>query len=314
MISIGTDININPDIDLLKPQVKGNIAVIPLKTEKNYIDVLTLKKGLKLGLVEVKECDTSEVNTLIVKNRAVTPLILVDGEEVVGGDQNRIINSTVLVDAQSEMEVSVSCSEKNRWSYKNKFKSSEYIANSQTRLAKEIASRDSAYFQDTVWSSIDMLEDRTSFSSPTKAMKESYENLKIDHSEVIKTFNIIDGQNGVLVIINGEIKGFEIFLNSNIYKTFHEKIIKSYIIDCEIKKEEYNINVAAAQDVINKAYDSSFDKKQNIGLEETFTFENENGLGTLYIYKDNILHWSYFKKSSNSVLDESINQAVDIKN
>ena len=241
-------------------------------------------------------------------------MILVDGEEVVGGDQNRIINSTVLVDAQSEMEISVSCSEENRWDYKNEFESSDYIANSQTRLAKEIASRDSTYFQDTVWSSIEMLEERTSFSSPTKAMKESYENLKIDHSELIKAFNIVNNQNGVLIIINGEIKGFEIFLNSDIYKTFHEKIIKSYIIDCKIEKEEYNINIPAAEDVINKAYNSSFDKKQNIGLEETFTFENENGLGTLYIYKDTILHWSYFKKSNDHVLDEAINQAVDVKN
>ena len=302
MISIGKDININPNVNLLKPQVNGNITIIPLKTEKNYIDILTLKKR------------TSQVNTLIVKNRAVTPLILVDGEEVVGGDQNRIINSTVLVDAQSEMEISVSCSEENRWDYKNEFESSDYIANSQTRLAKEIASRDSTYFQDTVWSSIEMLEERTSFSSPTKAMKESYENLKIDHSELIKAFNIVNNQNGVLIIINGEIKGFEIFLNSDIYKTFHEKIIKSYIIDCKIEKEEYNINIPAAEDVINKAYNSSFDKKQNIGLEETFTFENENGLGTLYIYKDTILHWSYFKKSNDHVLDEAINQAVDVKN
>ena len=55
----------------------------------------------------------------------------------------------------------------------------------------------------------------------------------------------------------------------------------------KLKKKEYNINIPAAQDVINKAYDSSFEKKkQSISFEETFTFENENCLGTLYIYKD----------------------------
>ena len=32
MIIIETDININPNINLLKPQVNGNIAIIPLKT------------------------------------------------------------------------------------------------------------------------------------------------------------------------------------------------------------------------------------------------------------------------------------------
>lgn len=53
-----------------------------------------------MGLVEVKECETSTVNTLIVKNHEVTPLILIDGEEIVGGDQNRIVNSTILIEAK----------------------------------------------------------------------------------------------------------------------------------------------------------------------------------------------------------------------
>ena len=79
------------DIELLNPQVHENLAIIPLKTEKSYIDLLTLKKGLELGLVEVKECETSTVNTVIVKNNSVVPLILIDGEEIVGGDQNRLV-------------------------------------------------------------------------------------------------------------------------------------------------------------------------------------------------------------------------------
>ena len=104
--------SLDNDIELLAPQVHENLAVIPLKTQRTYIDMLTLKKGLELGLVEVKECETSQVNTVIVKNNAVAPLILIDGEEIIGGDQNRIINSTILLEANSEMAVPVSCTEK----------------------------------------------------------------------------------------------------------------------------------------------------------------------------------------------------------
>ena len=70
MIILGNDINLNPNIEFLKPQNHKNITAIPLKTEKNYMDLLTLKKGFELGLVEVKECESSQVNTLIVKNNA----------------------------------------------------------------------------------------------------------------------------------------------------------------------------------------------------------------------------------------------------
>lgn len=306
MISIGNDISINPQIEFLEPQVNNNIAIIPLKTERNYIDILTLKKGFELGLVEVKECETSQVNTLIVKNKSVTPLILIDGEEVVGGDQNRIVNSTILIDAKSEMKVPVSCTEKNRWGYKSEFKQSNYIANYRTRVAKECASRDSNHFQDVIWSSIDELEHANSFSSSTAAMEESYENLKVNHNQIVEGFKIVDGQNGVVIIIDGEIKGFEIFLNSEIYKEFHAKILKSYIIDADINEKAFPIDVDAAEYVINNACNSSFTKKESEGLEEGYIFENQEGIGTMYLFKNKVIHWSYFKKIEDKINDELI--------
>lgn len=306
MITIGNDININPKIELLEPQVTKNIAIIPLKTERNYIDILTLKKGLELGLAEVKECPQSQVNTLIVKNNSVTPLILIDGEEVVGGDQNRIVNSTILIDAKSKMKVPVSCTEKNRWAYKSEFKQSKYIANYRTRVAKEHASRNSDHFQDVIWSSIDDLECDNSFSSPTAAMEESYENLKIDLNQIIEGFDIVNGQNGILIIIDGEIKGFEIFLNSEIYREFHEKILKSYLIDAKINDTLFAIDTDAAEYVINNACNSSFTKKENNGLEDSYIFENQEGLGTIYLFKNAVIHWSYFKKIEEAMSDDIV--------
>ena len=46
MITLGNDVTINPNIELLSPQTHKNITVIPLKTERTYIDILTLKKAL----------------------------------------------------------------------------------------------------------------------------------------------------------------------------------------------------------------------------------------------------------------------------
>lgn len=62
------------DYELLTPQVHENMAIIPIKTTPNYkLELITLKKAFELGLVEVKECEQSTVNTLIVKNDAITP-------------------------------------------------------------------------------------------------------------------------------------------------------------------------------------------------------------------------------------------------
>ena len=311
MMTLGKN-ELNTEIELLTPQVHENMAIIPLKTERCYIDIMTLKKGLELELVEVKECEVSQVNTLIVKNHAVTPLILVDGDEVVGGDQNRIVNATILIEGKSEMAIPVSCTEKGRWGYKSEFKTSQYIANYNTRRAKEHASRNSSSFQDVIWSSINDLEVENSFASPTSAMEESYENLKIDHSKITNEFEIVDGQTGVLVMHNGEIKGFELFLNPEIYKHYHEKILKSYLIDSKIENATFSINIDAAKEVISKACNSTFSKKQNMGLEDRYEFENDEGIGTLYTFKKHIVHWSYFKKEEEKNNDEFL-EATTLK-
>lgn len=305
--------NLNVDIELLTPQVHENMAIIPLKTQKNYnIDLLTLEKGIELGLVNVKECEHSQVNTLIVENNAVTPLILIDGEEVVGGDQNRIVSETIIIAPESSMKIPVNCSEQGRWAYKKEFIHSDYIANYKTRRAKEYAKRKNHSVQHTVWSSIHDVESDNSFASPTSALSESYDNLRKNHNEIVKSFEIVKGQNGVLVIVDGEIKGFEVFLNSDIYKQFHEKIIKSYLIDSKLEESMFAVNVDEAENVINSAIESTFELKESIGLEKSYEFENDKGLGVISIYEKELIHWSYFKKSEDTLVDE-MNENVGVK-
>lgn len=300
---------LNSNVELLNPQSHEHMAIIPLKTQPNYkLDILTLKKGLELGLVEVKECEHSTVNTLIVKNNSITPLLLIDGEEVVGGDQNRIVNSTILVAPKSESKISVSCTEQGRWAYKNEFRSSIHIADYNTRRAKLRAKRHNRPVQSEVWSSIRDLERSIDFSSPTGAMSESYDAQKVNHEEFLKAFDVAEGQTGVLIIANGEIKGFELFLNPEIYSHFHEKIIKSYLINSKVENTTFTINVDEARLIIENAKDSTFEDKPSNGLEKVYEFENSQGFGNLYTYEGEILHWSYFKKDSD---EKEANDAVE---
>ena len=191
---------------------------VGLRGEEYAVESEAVEKGFELGLVDVKECEQSTVNTIIVENKSVAPLLLVDGEEIVGGDQNRIMDATILIAPESEMKVPVNCTEHGRWGYVSDFKQSKNIANYRTRLAKHHAFRSKGNVQKAVWDSIDELEVSRSFSSPTQAMSESYENAKSDLSEFMEVFEVVEGQTGVAVMIDGEVKGFEVFLNSEIYR------------------------------------------------------------------------------------------------
>ena len=77
-------------------------------------DAVTLA-GESVRITEVRE--GGSVPDLRVANLGDVPLLLLDGEQLVGAKQNRILNMTVLVAAQSEVTIPVSFVEQGRWRY-----------------------------------------------------------------------------------------------------------------------------------------------------------------------------------------------------
>lgn len=289
------------EIEFLDAQTHKNMAIIPLKTPINYsIDVITLKKGFELGLVNVKECEQSTVNTLVVENNSITPLLLIDGEEIIGGDQNRIVNGTIMIEPKSEMKIPVNCTEHGRWRYKHEFQHSDHMATSRLRCASVSANRSSASVQQAVWNSIDELEMLHDFHSPTQAMSESYDNMKTDLNELISAFKIEKGQTGVVVIIEDEIKGFDVFLNSDVYAQYHEKILKSYLIDADINDSVFAINIDKAKAFVANAIEGEMGEGKKIGLERRFELKSDEGIGMLYTHDNILIHCSFFAESENS--------------
>ena len=77
-----------------------NLTILPLyrKTTGGELDYYSLKEGLANGTVEITEIsEGGSVPNLKVKNSADKPVLILDGEELIGAKQNRIANTTILV-------------------------------------------------------------------------------------------------------------------------------------------------------------------------------------------------------------------------
>jgi hypothetical protein len=101
-----------------KPQAHGALTVIPiLAPMQAEPEWLTLAEaGDCVRITEVGE--EGSVPDLKVANLGDLPLLLLDGEQLVGAKQNRILNMTVLVAARTEVIIPVSCVEQGRWGYR----------------------------------------------------------------------------------------------------------------------------------------------------------------------------------------------------
>ena len=290
-------------IELLDSQKYENFEAIPIKSDYfGKKDFLTLKKGYEMGLVEIKELENSTVNTVLCKNDSVAPLILIDGDEITGAMQNRIINDTLLIPAKSTINIPVSCTEHGRWHTKGEgaesrtFKPSLYSANHSTRSRKSRASYEERDYQGEVWDSISEFESRSNFKSMTSALNDSYENLKDKQNDYLSKFHIEDGQNGVIFIVNGEVKGLELFYNHSIYKEYHEKLCRSYIIEAIVEKKSVdNIDRLKLMKVLENISQSEFKSKKSIGLGDNLKFSNDFGSGSGLVWEDELIHMTFFK-------------------
>ena len=290
-------------ISLLESQKYKNVEVIPIKSDSFASkDFITIKKGYEMGLVEITELEHSTVNTVLCRNDAVVPLLLIDSDEITGAMQNRIMNDTLLVPAQSSLKIPVSCTEHGRWHYKGggesakKFKPSAYSADFRTRGRKHKANYEDRNYQGDVWNSISEFESRSFNSSPTSALHDSFDNLKEKQDDYLSKFKIAEGQNGIIFIVNGELKGLELFYNHSIYKEYHDKLCRSYIIEAIVENNsEDDIDRHELMKTLEDISNSESKSIKSVGLGDNIKFANEFGSGSGLVYDDELIHMTFVK-------------------
>jgi hypothetical protein len=104
------------EVDLGDCTTIGSLRMYPLVTKETTLPpYLTGPEASALGKMEVGELDPPQVPFLAITNLGDVPILLVEGEMLVGGDQDRTMNVTVLCPANEVTIVPVSCVEAGRW-------------------------------------------------------------------------------------------------------------------------------------------------------------------------------------------------------
>lgn len=297
-----------------KPMKYKNMGVIPLFTSIESIEYLTLKEALTKKLLIVTEVSKGgAVPELKVKNKAEMPVLLLDGEELVGAKQNRILNTTILLKEKSETIIPVSCTEHGRWSYiSDKFNVSDVVAAHNIRAKK--ASSVSANLKESheymadqigVWNEIDRIAHNANIHSETGAMKDIFYAKMEDLDKFLEAFKCEPHQRGLLVTINGEVVGFDAISLESAYKKLHPKIVKSYAMDTLLQEKKKSMlpSLEKAKTFIKEAIASHGKKYKSTGYGWDYRFEGENIVGSALIYNRNVIHTAFFRIEKSDEVD-----------
>jgi hypothetical protein len=256
---------------VLAPISHGNLTIFPVVASNTHdtSEFLTLDEGLRSGDVIVTEAGRiqplirrggrpipvggGEVNRLVLVNNSNHPLLLLAGEIVTGGKQDRVIGKDRLVPAHSDpIDLSVFCVEPGRWTeVSSNFKGmSSQMAQPSVR-GKAMADKD----QQKVWAEV-----RNSAAAASRATggpvaaelagTTSYARV-MDNAEVKKQVDEIaapvqrDYQGlirelrarnavGVVAAVNGRIIWADVFASTPLLEKYWPKLVRSYAAEAYI--------------------------------------------------------------------------------
>ena len=313
--------NLLTSISLEEIQSHNNMSVIPMFSNiEAKIDYLNLKKALETGLLEIKEVDEGgSVPDLLVINKGNMPVLLIDGEELQGAKQNRVLNTSILLKENSETKIPVSCTEAGRWEYRSReFSDSGHFAHSELRAKKMRSVANSLNFtgefrsnQSEVWDEISTKSEQMNFSSGTGAARDMYENFEGSVSDYIDAFPILAGQRGLFVFINGKIAGFDYISQEDTYLIVHQKFVKSYTMEAIMSKSKDDKKPALdkVQQYLESLQNVKEDRFDSVGYGYDYRYEGAESVGSSLIHQDEVIHSAFFKIESAT---ENINMS-DLK-
>jgi hypothetical protein len=264
---------------LLDPVSYENLTVFPVVSSSGYdtSTFLTLEEGLSSGEVTVREqgaeviyrnrdgsrpavrnYDGPSVNQLVLVNHSKRPLLLLAGELVSGGKQDRVIAKDRIVPPFGDpLPLNVFCVEHGRWSAGSQFNEARTIVHPSVREQAAVIQK-----QADVWAAVSAgsvapraaaapppqvgstdLEATIQNEAPTQSYSKLYESRRVSApveavvSEIQRRFRRetsgLKGERavGVVIAYGGEVAWSDIFASDELFNQYWSKLLRSYAVE-----------------------------------------------------------------------------------
>ncbi len=232
-------------------------------------DLITLDEGLRAGTIAITELgangrsrtirpherlsDNAEVNKLSVINNSGKTLVLIAGEMILGGKQDRIVGHDCIIESSNTaVPLDVFCVEHGRWSGGQAFgqsagssgSSSSTVGGSGSPTAVSAApmalpnvreKAEAKKSQGDVWGAVAETVTVTAASSSTGALTSVYNDKRVNKQvdNYVQAFkDKFSGRNivGVVAAVGGEVISADVFANHLLFQAYWPKMLKSYAL------------------------------------------------------------------------------------
>jgi len=281
------------------------LGVIPILTDKiPELPVLeTLERALRIGVARITETSPAgQVPFLLLKNTGDQPIIVLDGEEVVGGKQNRIINTTLVILARTSVKVPVSCIQAGRWQHQRAyFDSTGSVFRARSRAVQKAtvsaSVRENGGFrsdQSAVWDEVSTSLHELGVNSATSDFREGREKVAHKLEKFVEAIRPAENQIGSIFLSAQGILGLEILGTPPLFSQVCGKVIRSFAFEVLSEPELNGASIEAATQWWDKILKSRVTGHTSPGAGVDIRVGAEDLIGSGLFWNGVLVHFSCF--------------------
>lgn len=245
-------------------------------------NLMSFREALNKHKITVKEVSDGgpDVSTLMIKNHSSSNIMLMSGEMVQGGKQDRAFGETTIIPkGKKKQYVPVFCVEKGRWD--DRARTFKHAGTADARVRKQI---DVSKRQSKVWKQIDEELTETDKKNATSAYLKAYNDSLLFDSSYLRYFiekmrNSDSSYAGFIAVTDNRIINAEIFAGSDLCLAAYIENIKSYVHSL---KPADGVPVKPKEEI--KAFNDKYLKDKT--TQKKYLSIN----GRMYYYEGKIIH------------------------
>jgi hypothetical protein len=284
-----------------EPVSHGALTMIPLVTPLGSDpDWLTLDEaGDQVRIAEVSE--GGSVPDLTLTSAAAKLVLVLDGEELIGAKQNRVLNTTVLVAAGATLRIPVSCVEQGRWHDR-----SRHLAPSDTSLYASLRGKKAAWVTRSVragrghrsdqvglWTDLAAKDADHEVASPTGAMRDFYSRYEDEMAAGRRALSARPGQVGALVYLAGRWAGLDLLAGPRLFARAWERLATGYLAD-GIGRAPGSRLAPSPRTVLRRLAGCPAEAAPAVGLGHEYRLIGPDASGAVLVLDDLVAHLMAF--------------------
>jgi hypothetical protein len=240
------------------------------------------------------------VNELVARNRGALPVLVLEGEAIVGAKQNRTVVASVLVGAGQTVSIPVGCVQQGRWSAKwTKFEMAPSMVEPMLRkgTVKEAATL-GHLDQARLWQQVSYSLEACGTRSESHDYYAGVATRLDGAAKRAEAFQSLAGQVGVIALVNDALLGLEIIGHPDTWAALGQRLMPSYLMAAEQAAREPRPQAAmrrlGAADWLAQVAGARVTSRPSRGLGEQLAIEGPGFAGAGLWHEERPAHLVVF--------------------